>query len=66
MQQPGGVVGQAEMAGVMAKAEVSSATTMSQDSTRSSAPPQTVPWIMAITGAGQARMARSARSSGSA
>src|ERR1019366_7982102 len=53
--------GSPRFAGVMANVAVSSATTRSQLSTRSSAPPQTVPCTMATTGAGKVRMARTLR-----
>ena len=57
--------GSPRFAAVMANVAVSSATTRSQLSTRSSAPPHTEPCTMATTGAGKVRMARSICPSGS-
>jgi len=57
--------GSPKFTGVTANADVSSPTTRSQLRTRSVAPPQTEPCIIAITGAGKRRTARSRCSSGS-
>ena len=57
--------GSPRLAGVMAKEAVSSATARSQLRTKLSAPPQTVPWTIATTGAGQVRTARISSSRGS-
>ena len=54
--------GSPRFAAVMANDAVSSAVIRSQLSTRSSAPPHTVPCTMAMTGAGKVRMARSSPS----
>ena len=62
---PDAEYGRPRRAGVTAKAAVSSATTKSQLSTRSQAPPHTVPCTMAITAPGYPRTARSSSSSGS-
>jgi len=51
------------LAGVIAKLALSSATTMSQLTTVSTAPPHTEPWTCAITGNGACRSAAMAASS---
>ena len=64
-RRPVVLYGSPRLAAVMANVAVSSATTRLQLSTRSSAPPQTEPCTMAMTGAGKVRMARSICPSGS-